>query len=96
MQLRSCFRPARQLVVFAVLAASAPESLRQAANNSGLLIGTAVRPSLLSEAAYSATLADEFNMVEAEDAMKWWMVRPTADSFDFAKGDEIVRFRLTE
>jgi endo-1,4-beta-xylanase len=82
--------------VFAVLAASAPESLRQAANNSGLLIGTAVRPSLLSEAAYSATLADEFNMVEAEDAMKWWMVRPTADSFDFAKGDEIVRFRLTE
>src|SRR6201987_2133558 len=92
MQLRSCFRPARQLVVFAVLAASAPESLRQAANSSGLLIGTAVRPGLLAEAAYSATLAREFNMVEAEDAMKWWMVRPTADSFDFAKGDEIVGF----
>ena len=31
-------------------------------------------------------------MVEAEDAMKWWMVRPTADNFDFGKADEIVRF----
>jgi len=31
-------------------------------------------------------------MVEAEDAMKWWMSRPAADSFDFSKGDEIVRF----
>ena len=92
MLLRSCSRAARQLVVFAVLAASAPESLRQAANTSGLLIGTAVRPGLLSEAAYSATLAREFDMVEPEDAMKWWMSRPAADSFDFAKGDEIVRF----
>ena len=78
--------------MLAILAASTPQSLRQAATTSRLLIGTAVRPGLLSEAAYSATLAREFNMVEAEDAMKWWMLRPDNDSFDFAKGDEIVRF----
>src|SRR5439155_2762727 len=51
-----------------------------------------VRPGLLSEAAYAATLTREFNMVEAEDAMKWWVVRPSAGTFDFRKADEIVRF----
>lgn len=92
MLLRSCFRIACHLVVLVALAASVSQSLREGATTSGLLIGTAVRPGLFSEAAYSATLAREFNMVEAEDAMKWWMSRPAADSFDFGKGDEIVRF----
>ena len=92
MLFRGCFRIACQLVVLAALAASAPQSLREAANTSGFLIGTAVRPGLFPETAYSATLAREFNMVEPEDAMKWWMSRPAADNFDFAKGDAIVRF----
>jgi endo-1,4-beta-xylanase len=68
------------------------QSLRQEADNAGLLIGTAVRPSQLSEAAYASTLAHEFNMVEPEDAMKWWVLRPDATSFDFLQGDEVVRF----
>lgn len=87
-------RPARALAAFAVLTASQPQTLRQAADASLVLIGTAVRPSLLSEASYSATLSREFNMVEAEDAMKWWVVRASADGFDFQKGDEIVRYAL--
>ncbi len=68
------------------------QSLRQEADNAGLLIGTAVRPSQLSEAAYASTLAHEFNMVEPEDAMKWWVLRPDATTFDFRQGDEVVRF----
>jgi endo-1,4-beta-xylanase len=67
-------------------------TLRQAADHADLLVGTAVRPTLFSEAAYSETLAREFNMMEPEDAMKWWTVRHYADSFDFREGDEIVRF----
>jgi endo-1,4-beta-xylanase len=74
------------------LTATSPAPLRVAAEHAGLLVGTAVRPSLLSKAAYSATLAREFNMVEPEDAMKWWMVRSTHGPFDFSKADEIVRF----
>src|ERR1035437_875512 len=66
--------------------------LRQAADQAHLLVGAAVRPSLLSEAAYSATLAREFNMVEPEDVMKWWVVRRNAGTFDFREGDEVVRF----
>ena len=68
------------------------QTLRQAADNAGLLIGTAVRPSQLSEAAYAATLAREFNMVEPEDVMKWWVLRPDQRTFDFRQGDELVRF----
>ena len=91
MQFRGCFRIACPLVAFVALA-STPQTLREAANASGILIGTAVRPYLLSETAYSATLAHEFNMLEPEDALKWWTIRPTAESFDFKQGDQIISF----
>jgi len=54
-------------------------------------VGAAVRPSLLSEPAYAATIGREFNMVEPEDAMKWWVVRRD-EEFDFRQGDEVVKF----
>jgi endo-1,4-beta-xylanase len=68
------------------------QSLREAARGSGILIGTAVRPVHLSEAAYASTLAREFNMVEPEDALKWEVVHPERESFDFSQGDQIVDF----
>jgi endo-1,4-beta-xylanase len=77
-----------------LLAVSSPcgSSLRQAADRKGLLIGAAVRPYALSEAAYAQTLSREFNLVEPEDAMKWWTIRRNEAIFDFSGGDEIVRF----
>lgn len=68
------------------------QTLRQVADNDGLLIGTAVRTAQLSEPAYASVLAREFNMVEAEDAMKWWVLRPDATTYDFRQADELVRF----
>ena len=68
------------------------QSLRQEAESAGLLIGTAVRPSQLSETAYASTLAREYNMVEAEDAMKWWVLHPDRATYNFRQGDEVVRF----
>jgi len=68
------------------------QSLRQAADRDGILIGTAVRPSQLSEENYASTLAREFNMVEAEDAMKWWILRADRTRYNFGAGDELVRF----
>jgi len=73
-------------------AAPAPQSLREAAQHSGVLIGTAVRPAQLSEAAYAATLAREFNLLEPEDALKWEVLRPDAQSFDFRQPDQVVDF----
>jgi endo-1,4-beta-xylanase len=79
------------LIPFLSSTAAGP-SLRQAADQAHVLVGTAVRPALFSETAYSATLAREFNMLEPEDAMKWWTLRPDASAFDFSEGDEAVRF----
>jgi endo-1,4-beta-xylanase len=68
------------------------KSLREAAQGAGLLIGAAVRSAQLSEAAYSSTLTREFNMVEPEDALKWEVVHPEAQRFDFSQADQIVDF----
>ena len=81
-----------RLSVVLAIAVSGPATLRDVADRAGILVGTAVRPTLFSEAAYSETLGHEFNMVEPEDAMKWWTIRHEKDSFDFHEGDEIVRF----
>jgi endo-1,4-beta-xylanase len=90
MKFASCLR---FLLLSAALALSSPpHSLRQAADRAGILIGTAVRPSLFSETNYASTLAREFNMIEPEDAMKWWVIRRNPDSFDFREADEVVAF----
>src|SRR6202047_4255181 len=68
------------------------QALREAAQASGMLIGAAVRPAQLSEAAYSSTLARDFNMLEPEDVLKWEVVHPERQSFDFSQGDQIVDF----
>src|SRR5579863_7177347 len=89
--MHSAAHPIRFLLLFLAATAVTP-TLREVADRNHVLVGAAVRPSLFSEAAYSATLSHEFNMVEPEDAMKWWTVRRNADTFDFHEGDEIVRF----
>ncbi len=90
-----------QALIFALAAAyfglglgagNQEQSLREAAQASGLLIGTAVRPAALSEPAYASTLAREFNMVEPEDALKWEVVHPERESYDFSQADQIVDF----
>lgn len=92
MMFHSWLRFAGQIVASAILFSASSPSLREAANSSGILVGAAVRPSLFSEAAYTETLAHEFNMLEPEDVMKWWVVRPTEGAFDFREGDEVVQF----
>jgi endo-1,4-beta-xylanase len=86
---------AQALLSLAVLSASwQGQTLRQAADGSGLLVSTAVRAAQLSEPAYASTLAREFNMLEPEDAMKWWVLRPDVRSYDFRQGDELVQFAV--
>src|SRR5579864_7114615 len=92
MMFRPPYRLLAQSFLPAVLIVSVPQTLREAANSTGVLIGTAARPYAFSEPAYSATLAREFNMVEPEDAMKWWTIRPSEGAFDFRQGDEVVHF----
>ena len=86
------YRHSMLLIALLAAAVAPAPTLRLAADRAGLLVGAAVRPSLFPEAAYSETLAREFNMVEPEDAMKWWVLRPNAESFGFREGDQVVVF----
>lgn len=67
-------------------------TLRDNADCAGILIGTAVRPGQLSEAAYADVLVREYNLVEPEDALKWEVLHPRRDSFDFSDADRVLAF----
>src|ERR1700681_121859 len=82
-------------VVFGLeLTSPSGQTLRESTQGSQILIGTAVRPSQLSEALYASTLAREFNMVEPEDALKWEIVHPQRNEFDFSQADQILEFAV--
>ena len=68
------------------------QSLRERADQRKLLVGAAVNPARFDEAPYASTLAREFNLVEAENVMKWQGIRPTRDKFNFGPGDQVVAF----
>ena len=73
-----------------------PRSLRAAAAAHGLLVGCAVNPSKLDgEPDYAKTVAEQANIVVAENAMKWAALRPAPDQFDFRGADDIMVFALT-
>jgi endo-1,4-beta-xylanase len=57
-----------------------------------VLIGTAVDPALLSESQYIFTLVQEFDMVEAENSMKWATIHPAKNIYDFRAGDDLLNF----
>lgn len=69
------------------------ETLRQAARAHGLDIGAAVAPAPLQrDAQYASTLARQFGMLTAENAMKAGPVHPEPERYDFAGGDLLVDF----
>ena len=57
-----------------------------------MLVGAAVRPAHLTETDYASTLAREFNLLEPEDALKWEVLRPDSQAFDFTQADQAVEF----
>ena len=89
-----CWRYA-VLGIACVAAAPISPSLRTDADRAGILVGAAARPEQLSEPAYAATLAREFNMLEPEDVMKWETIHPAPDTFDFSQGDRLVAFAIS-
>jgi endo-1,4-beta-xylanase len=77
------------------------ESLRAHADAHGLLCGTAVVPELLdvdgvaagtTADGYTRLVAEQANILVAENAMKWRALRPTATTFDFTQADKLMRF----
>jgi endo-1,4-beta-xylanase len=84
------------LLIFVCLAAPClSQSLRQEADRIGVMIGAAANPAYFAEPAYASTLAREFNMLQPEDAMKWFMLRPNEKTFNFGPADNVVGFART-
>jgi endo-1,4-beta-xylanase len=73
-------------------AAAAEVRLRDLAEQKGLLFGTAVLTSRLKDAAYAQLVAQQCDLLVAEGEMKWNVVRPTPQSFNFGPGDELLDF----
>jgi endo-1,4-beta-xylanase len=78
-----------------------PDSLRAHAAAHGLLYGAAVVPELLdvdgfasgtTSDPYTRLVAEQANILVAENAMKWHRLRPTATTFDFTQADKLMRF----
>jgi endo-1,4-beta-xylanase len=72
---------------------SGAQSLRAHAEAHGLLAGCAVVPEKLTkEPQYAAVVATQANILVAENAMKWKVLRPAPDKFDFSGADAILAF----
>jgi endo-1,4-beta-xylanase len=73
-----------------------PASLKAHAVPKGLYTGAAVNLGLLAhDPVYKQTLIDQYNIVVAENAMKWAALRPAPDQFDFSGADTLVSFAET-
>ncbi len=75
--------------------AGQPGTLRYLASQHGLLIGSAVNaPALQSNAAYSKMLAQQFNVVVPENAMKFRDIHPALHAYNFTAADQLVNFAI--
>ncbi|NJN38324.1 MAG: endo-1,4-beta-xylanase [Acaryochloridaceae cyanobacterium CSU_3_4] len=73
-----------------------PLPLRALAQQRRLQIGTAVQVKpLQQEAPYRQILAREFNQLTTENAMKFRVIHPEPDRYDFTDADQIVGFAQT-
>jgi len=68
-------------------------ALRELAARRGVLIGAAVGKHIWrANPAYGAVLAREFNILTAENDMKWRAIHPERDRFDWSASDPYVDF----
>ncbi|MCS7068020.1 MAG: endo-1,4-beta-xylanase [Meiothermus sp.] len=80
------------MCLLVALAQSGPP-LRALAEKRGLQIGAAVEPSLLlQDPEYAAVLAREFNLVVAENVMKWGALQTSRGQFNFGAADVLMDF----
>ena len=67
-------------------------SLRETAQKKGLMMGAAVDVSRLNDPAYAKMIADNFNYLTPENAMKWDATNRNGPTADYTDGDKIMAF----
>ncbi|PFG42659.1 endo-1,4-beta-xylanase (glycosyl hydrolase family 10) [Isoptericola jiangsuensis] len=68
------------------------EPWRDAADDHGVTMGFALSPGHLSNPGYRAIAEREFDLVVAENAMKWDATEPTRGTFSFGQADQVAAF----
>jgi endo-1,4-beta-xylanase len=77
---------------FLRVASRADTALRNRAEGRGFLVGAAVNPSLLSRDSYAETLGREFNLLVAENDMKFGPTHPAPGRYNFCAADQLIAF----
>jgi endo-1,4-beta-xylanase len=68
-------------------------SLKAHAGARGLLCGCAVNANLFrQDEGFRSLLPEQYNIVVPENCLKWNILRPTADTWNFADADSLVEF----
>jgi endo-1,4-beta-xylanase len=83
------------MLMFSLSSSTQPDTntLRFLAQKRGIGIGTAVAiQPLTNNASYRGVLAREFNMLTPENVMKFEVIHPKRDRFDFKDADTLVAF----
>ncbi len=70
------------------------DSLRELANHHGMWIGIATAPQFFEDPLYVQILTQEFSLLTPEVAMKWEVIHPQPNQYDFSQGDQIVDFAI--
>src|SRR5690349_14356415 len=83
----------RRLAACVVLAiCCSAQTLRQAADQRAIKVGTAAGYSFVSEGDYATVLGREYSQLQAENDMKWSTIHPTQSTYAFRNGDGLVSF----
>ena len=69
-----------------------PETLRSAGVARKLLVGSAVSTRQLREPLFCKLIVEQCSIVVAENAMKWGIVHPEPDRYDFSQADLLLHF----
>jgi endo-1,4-beta-xylanase len=71
-------------------------SLKAHASACGLLAGCAVNANLFrQDEGFRRLLAEQYNIVVPENCLKWNILRPTTDTWNFADADSLIAFAET-
>jgi endo-1,4-beta-xylanase len=71
-----------------------PPLLRDTAQRKNLLVGSAVSHREFQQPAFTELCADQASIVVPEKEIKWHVIHPEPDRFDFARADALVSFAL--
>ena len=72
--------------------AQAASTLGASAAEKGRYFGTAIAAGRMSDSTYIGIANREFNMITAENEMKWDATEPNQNSFSYSRGDQIVNW----